>query len=138
MASIIQSTSAETFQVVVEISHGDEPRKRGFEKRRGLRFSGSVESGSRDFVARGAVRVGRNDVEQQGRHSRVGEMCRDAGAHGARAENSNFMDTLHKCDSCNKKFKVLLWKFIYHPVVLASLDQNYFGEFAADVGYLEP
>ena len=26
----------QTFQVVVEISHGDEPRKRGFEKRRGL------------------------------------------------------------------------------------------------------
>jgi len=31
-------------------------------------------------------------------------------------------------------FSDLLGKFIYHPVVLASLDQDYFGKFAGDSG----
>jgi hypothetical protein len=31
----------------------------------------------------------------------------DAGAHGAGAENGNFVNTLHECDSCNKKILLL-------------------------------
>src|ERR1019366_6154785 len=63
----------QALQVVFEISNGDELRKRRFEKRGGLRFSGSIESGGCDFVARRAGGVWGHYVEQQGRDSRVGE-----------------------------------------------------------------
>ena len=64
------------------------------------RLRKTVESGSRDFVAGGAITVGRrvcrNYIEQQGRHSCVGEVGGDAGAHGAGAEDGNSMDAFHK------------------------------------------
>ena len=82
-------------QVVVEIADGDEARERWFEERGGLRFLGGVESGGGDFVARRAVGVGRDDIEQVAGNSGIGEMRGDAGAHGSGAEDSDFINAFH-------------------------------------------
>jgi len=34
------------------------------------------------------------------------------------------VDVLHECELL--QWKILLRKFIYHPIVLSSLDQDYF------------
>ena len=63
-------------------------------------------------------------------------MCRNASAHCARAENRNLVNTFHKCNSCDKmcSLQPLLRKSIHHPVVLSSVDQDYFGKFTRDMG----
>ena len=85
----------EFLQVVFEIADGDESGERRFHEGGGLGFLGGVESGGGDFVAGGAIGVGRDDIEQVAGNAGVGEMRGDAGAHGSGAEDSDFIDALH-------------------------------------------
>ena len=85
----------EFLEVVFEVADGDQAGERRVEESGGLGFLRSFESGSGDFVARGTVGVGRNDVEQIAGNAGIGEMRGDAGAHGSGAENGDFMDAFH-------------------------------------------
>ena len=89
---MIQSHLGQLLQIVFEVADGDQPGQRRLEERRGLGFHRSFQSGGGDAVARGAVGVGRNDVEQIRGHTGVGQVRGDAGAHGARAQNGDFLN----------------------------------------------
>ena len=75
----------ELFEIVFEVADGDEAVERGLHEGGGLRLDGSFFSGGGDAIARGAVGVGGNDVEQVRGNTGVGQVRGDAGSHGARA-----------------------------------------------------
>ncbi len=61
----------------------------------GLDFLRGVESGGGDLVARRAVGVGRNNIQQITGNAGIGKVRGDAGAHGSGAEDGDFIDALH-------------------------------------------
>ena len=79
-------------QIVFEVADGDQPRQRRLKEGGGLRLDRGFQSGGGNAVARGAVGVGRNDIEQVGRNTGIGQVRGDAGAHGARSQNGDFLD----------------------------------------------
>ena len=91
-------------QIVVEIAHGDEARQRRFHEGRRLGFFRGIESGSGDLVARRALGIGGDDIQQVAGNSGVSEMGGDAGAHGSSAEDSDFIDALHKASKIPQNF----------------------------------
>ena len=84
----------ELVEIVLEVADGDQARERGLKESGGLGLDGGFQSGGGDAVARGAVGVGRHDVEQIRRNTGVGQVCGDAGAHGARAQNGDSLNPL--------------------------------------------
>src|SRR5207245_9903801 len=78
------------------VAHRDQASQRRLEERRRLGFLRGVESGSGDLVARGAVSIRRNDVQQITGHAGVSKVGGDACAHGAGAENGDSINALHQ------------------------------------------
>ena len=83
--------------------------QRRLEEGGGLRLDRGFQAGGGDAVARGAVGVGRNDVEQVRGNTGIGQVRGDAGAHGARAQDGDFINPfLHGCSSaptsCRREF----------------------------------
>ena len=82
-------------QVVVEVARGDEARGVGDIERRRLGFFQRIDRGQGELVALGlrrgiGGRAGRDDVQQHDRHAGVGDVRRDARAHGPGAEHRYF------------------------------------------------
>ena len=84
----------ELVEIVFEVADGDQARERWLEEGGGLGLHRGFETGGGDAIARGAVGVGRHDVEQIRRNTGVGQVCGDAGAHGARAQNGDSLNPL--------------------------------------------
>ena len=97
----------ELCEVVVEIASGDEGCEFGSKERCGPRFFCGFQTVTRDPAAH-LFRVQskpfglffrsqftRWNIQQQSRDPRVGEMCGDLRAHGARAEDRSFSYAHH-------------------------------------------
>src|SRR5262249_16273236 len=69
--------------------------ERRLEEGRWLGFAGGFESGRGDLIASRIVGVGRNDVEEIGRHAGIGDVSGDARAHRSGPEYCDFMNALH-------------------------------------------
>ena len=98
MASMIQSTSARRFRSSSKFPTVTSRESEASKNAAGFDFRAPSSPAAAILLRAGPSRVRRDDIEQQGRHSGVGEMCRDAGAHGARAEDSDFVNAFHKCE----------------------------------------
>ena len=89
----------ELLQIVFKVADGDQARQRRLEEGGGLRLHRGFQPGGGDAVARRTVGIGWNDVEQIGRNTGVGQVRGDAGAHGARAQDGDFLNpSVHECD----------------------------------------
>ena len=82
----------ELLQVVFEVADGDQPLQRRLEEGGRLGLDRSFQAGGGDAVAHRTVGVGRNDVEQVGGNTGIGQVRGDAGAHGARAQDGDFIN----------------------------------------------
>ena len=83
-ASMIQSQSLIFGEIVIEIAGGDEAaRIRERRKRAGRPFQRGFDAVAGGLIARA---VGKNEIEQQRRNLRVGEMRGNAGTHGSRLQ----------------------------------------------------
>ena len=83
-------------EVVFEIADGDFFGERGSEKSSRAGFFCGFETCANDFVAVGGgsigLEIGRNDVEENAWEAGISEVCGDACAHGACAEDDGFLD----------------------------------------------
>ena len=87
----------ELLQIVLKVSDRDQPRQRRLKEGGGLGLHRSFQTGSGNAVARRTIRIRRNDIEQVGRNTGIGQVRGDASAHGARAQNGNFLyPSLHE------------------------------------------
>ena len=93
----------EPLQVVVEVADGDQLGEVRFKECRRLGLARGVKPGGGEFVARGSVGIGRHDVEQVRRNSGVGQVCGDAGTHGSRAKDCDFLDPLIHSETFSKR-----------------------------------
>ncbi len=82
----------ELLEVVFEVADGDQAIERRLHEGGGLGFDGGFFSGGGELVARRAVGVRRNDVEQVRGNTGVGQVRGDAGAHRARAQDGDLID----------------------------------------------
>ena len=95
----------EPLEVVLEVSDRDQARERWVEEGGRLGLFCGFESGGGNLIARGAVGVGRNDIEEIAGDSGVGKVGSDAGTHGAGAEDGDFMNAFHR--GAQEKFTTL-------------------------------
>ncbi len=87
----------ELLQIVFEVSDRDQPCQRRLEESSRLGLHRGFQARSRNTIAGRTVSIRRNDVQQVGRNTGVGQVRGDASAHGARAENGNFLyPSLHE------------------------------------------
>ena len=82
----------ELLEVVFEVADGDQAIERRLHEGGGLGLDRGFLAGGGEAVARGAVGVRRNDVEQVRGNTGVGQVRGDAGAHGARAQDGDLID----------------------------------------------
>ena len=69
----------------------------GLKKAAGLDFTAASSPAAAMRLRAGPSRVGRNDVEQIRGNTGIGQVRGDAGAHGARAQNGDFLNpSLHE------------------------------------------
>ncbi len=100
-ASMIQSTSASFCRSSSKLPMVTSLRQRRLEEGRRLRLHRSFQSGGGNAVARRTVGVGRNDIEQVRGNTGIGQVRGDAGAHGARAQNGDFLNPFLSWDVSN-------------------------------------
>ncbi len=88
---------SQLLQIVFEVADGDQPGQRRLEKRGRPGLDRSFQSGGGETVAHRTVRIGRDDVQKVGGNTGIGQVRGDAGAHGARAQNGDFLNSfLHE------------------------------------------
>ena len=84
-------------KMILEVSGGDQAGKARLHEGRGLGLADRIQAGFGNAVADGGRRIGggvrRNDIEQVGTHPGVGQVRGDAGTHGSRAEDGNFLNS---------------------------------------------
>ncbi len=89
---------SELLQIVFEVADGDQLREGRLEERGGLGLDRSLQSGGSDAVPYRAIGIRGNDVQQVRRNTGIGQVRGDAGTHGARAQDGNFLNpSRHEC-----------------------------------------
>ena len=94
-ASMIQSTSPSFFRSSSKLPTVTRRASDGSKKAAGFDFTAASSPAAAMRLRAGAVRVGRNDVEQIAGNTGIGQVRGDASAHGARAQDGNLMNAFH-------------------------------------------
>ena len=80
-------------QVVFEVPDRDQAfASDGLKKAAGFDFTAASRPAAAMRLRAGPIGVGRNDVEQVRGNTGIGQVRGDAGSHGARAQDGDFLD----------------------------------------------